>query len=129
MSSGLGGASFRVSALAPWAADSAESPRCLPEGSQSGRILVYAPVPVSRGVEPQDPEHPGGLGSREEFRDLGRFPRGRGDGRLGNQDWIPGEAPYRRDGVAEQGGEALGRIVVVPVDPYPGDVVRTGPPG
>src|SRR5690348_4801661 len=99
-----------------------------------GRLIVFdTPVlvvnaVVLRDVEPHQPERAIVAHSGEQVRDLPGLISFGTHRDLGQQHRSTGKGPYFGDSLAEDAEEGLRRIIVITVDPDPGDVLLAGPP-
>src|ERR1700722_13651527 len=86
-------------------------------GGDGGLVAFDAPVLVVdalvlRLVEPDQAEGLVLAHAREQVADLGELPGGRAHGGLRQQDRLGGELAHLVDGLAEHGGEGVGRVEV-----------------
>ncbi len=76
-----------------------------------------------------NPSKPVRANAREQVGNLGRLPRGNRRSCLGDQYRILGQLTYDANGWSEQGREPYRSLVIVAIDPHPGHVRTTRPPG
>ena len=89
-------------------------------------VLMIDPAVLGL-VEPDQPEQMVATNPGEQARDDASLPSDLSGGCLGEQQWFPGEFPNRSEGGAEDPGEGINPVVVVPVYACPVDVGRAGP--